>query len=127
MEEMKTKDAVSIFIDYAHTADALENVLSTLQEIKANGKIITVFGCTGDRDRSKRPIMGQVVSDLSDIVIVTQDDDYTENTQKIIKDILPGIDRKQGEDFWIIPDRKEAIRTALVTAKKDDIILLAGK
>jgi UDP-N-acetylmuramoyl-L-alanyl-D-glutamate--2,6-diaminopimelate ligase len=58
---------------------------------------------------------------------VTQDDDYSENTQKIIKDILPGIDRKQGEDFWIISDRREAIRTAIVMAEKDDIILLAGK
>jgi UDP-N-acetylmuramoyl-L-alanyl-D-glutamate--2,6-diaminopimelate ligase len=63
--------------------------------MKGKGRIITVFGCTGDRDTSKRPIMGQVVSKLSDIVIVTQDDDYSENTQKIIKDILPGIDRKQ--------------------------------
>lgn len=71
--------------------------------------------------------MGQVVSRLSDIVILTQDDDYTENTQKIIKDVLPGIDRKQGDGFWIIADRKEAIRTALLMAKKDDIILLAGK
>jgi UDP-N-acetylmuramoyl-L-alanyl-D-glutamate--2,6-diaminopimelate ligase len=95
--------------------------------MKTKGRIITVFGCTGDRDTSKRPIMWQVVSRLSDIVIVTQDDDYTENTQKIIKDILPGIDRKQWEDFWIISDRKEAIRTALIMAKKDDLILLAGK
>ena len=93
--------------------------------MKGKGRVITVFGCTGDRDTSKRPIMGQVVSEMSNIVIVTQDDDYTENTQKIIKDILPGIDRKQGEDFWIIADRKEAIRTAVVMAKKDDIILLA--
>jgi UDP-N-acetylmuramoyl-L-alanyl-D-glutamate--2,6-diaminopimelate ligase len=71
--------------------------------------------------------MGQVVSRLSDVVIVTQDDDYTENTQKIIKDILPGIDRKQGENFWIIADRREAIRTALLMAKKGDLILIAGK
>lgn len=127
MEEVKSPEGFSIFIDYAHTADALENVLTTLNEIKAKWKIITVFGCTGDRDTSKRPIMGQVVSKLSDSVIVTQDDDYTENPQKIIKDILPGIDRKQGEDFWVIADRKEAIRTALITAKKGDIILLAGK
>ena len=118
MEEIKSPDGYSIFIDYAHTADALENVLGTLSEVKGEGGIITVFGCTGDRDISKRPIMGQVVSRLSDIVIVTQDDDCTENPQKIIKDILPGIDRKQGEDFWVIVDRKEAIRTALLTAQK---------
>lgn len=127
MEEVKSKDGFSVFIDYAHTADALENVLGTLGEMKGKGRIITVFGATGDRDTSKRPIMGQVVSNMSDVVIVTQDDDYTENPEKIIKDILPGIDRKQGEDFWIIPDRREAIRTALVMAKKDDLILLAGK
>ena len=127
MEEVKSKDGFSIFIDYAHTADALENVLWTLQEMKGKGRIITVFGCTGDRDTSKRPVMGQVVSRLSDVVIVTQDDDYTENTGKIIKDILPWIDRKQWEDFWIIPDRREAIRTTLVMAKSDDLILIAGK
>jgi UDP-N-acetylmuramoyl-L-alanyl-D-glutamate--2,6-diaminopimelate ligase len=127
MEEVKSPDGFSIFIDYAHTADALENVLSTMKEMKAEGKIITVFWATWDRDTSKRPIMGQVVSKLSDIVIVTQDDDYTENTQKIIKDILPGIDRKQGENFWIIADRREAIRTALMMAQKWDLILIAWK
>lgn len=127
MEEVLSKDGFSVFIDYAHTADALENVLSTLWEMKGKGRIITVFWCTGDRDISKRPIMGQVVSKLSDVVIVTQDDDYTENTQKIIKDILPWVDRKQWEDFWVIADRIEAIRTALVSAKKWDLILLAGK
>ena len=127
MEEVQSPEGFSIFIDYAHTADALENVLETLGEMKGKGRIITVFGCTGDRDTTKRPIMWQVVSRLSDVVIVTQDDDYTENPQKIIKDILPGIDRKQGEDFWVIVDRKEAIRTALVMAQKDDIVLLAGK
>lgn len=127
MEEVKSKDWFSVFIDYAHTADALENVLTTLWEMKWKWRVITVFWATGDRDKTKRPIMWQVVSRLSDVVIVTQDDDYTENTGEIIKDILPGIDRKQWEDFWIISDRKEAIRTALVMARKDDIILLAGK
>lgn len=127
MEEVKSNDGFSIFIDYAHTADALENVLWTLWEMKWKGRVITVFGCTGDRDTSKRPIMWQVVSRLSDVVIVTQDDDYSENTGKIIKDILPGIDRKQWEDFWVIPDRREAIRTAILMAKQDDIILLAWK
>lgn len=71
--------------------------------------------------------MGEIVSRMSDVVILTQDDDYSENPQRIIKDVLPGIDRKQGEDFWIIENRREAIRTALIMAKKDDIILLAGK
>ncbi len=127
MEEVKSKDDFSVFIDYAHTPDALENVLDTLQEMKGKGRIITVFGATGDRDTTKRPIMGQVVSRYSDVVIVTQDDDYTENTQKIIKDILPGVDRKQWENFWVISDRKEAIRTALLMGQKGDLILIAGK
>jgi UDP-N-acetylmuramoyl-L-alanyl-D-glutamate--2,6-diaminopimelate ligase len=71
--------------------------------------------------------MGQIVSELSDFVILTQDDDYTENTQEIIKDVIPGVERKEGEDFWVIADRKEAIRTALITAEKNDVILIAGK
>ena len=127
MEQIISKDGFSVFIDYAHTPDALENVLETLGELKEKGRIITVFWATGDRDTTKRPIMGQVVSRLSDIVIVTQDDDYTEESSKIIKDILPWINRKQEEDFWVIPDREEAIRTALLMAKSGDIILLAGK
>lgn len=127
MEEVISSDGFSVFIDYAHTPDALENVLETLSEMKWTGKVISIFWATWDRDTSKRPIMWEVVSRLSDVVIVTQDDDYSENTGKIIKDILPGIDRKQGEDFWIIPSRLEAIRTALLMAETDDIILLAGK
>lgn len=127
MEEILSPDGFSIFIDYAHTPDALENVLSTLWEIRGKGRIITVFWATWDRDTAKRPEMWQIVSRLSDAVILTQDDDYSENTGRIIKDILPGIDRKQGEGFWIIPDRLEAIRTALLMWEKDDIILLAGK
>ncbi len=127
MEEVQSSDGFSIFIDYAHTPDALENVLETLAEMKGKWRIITVFWATWDRDTTKRPEMWQIVSRLSDVVILTQDDDYTENTQKIIKDILPGIDRKQAEDFWIISHRWEAIRTAILMAQKDDIILLAGK
>lgn len=127
MEEVISHDGFSVFIDYAHTPDALENVLETLSEMKWKGRVITIFWATWDRDTSKRPIMWEVVSRLSDAVILTQDDDYSENTGKIIKDVLPGIDRKQGEDFWIIPSRLEAIRTALLMAEKDDIILLAGK
>jgi UDP-N-acetylmuramoyl-L-alanyl-D-glutamate--2,6-diaminopimelate ligase len=71
--------------------------------------------------------MGQTVSELSDFVILTQDDDYSENTMEIIKDVIPGVERKEGQDFWVIPDRKEAIRTALITAEKNDVILIAGK
>ena len=127
VEEIQSSEEFRVFIDYAHTADALENVLSTLKDIEGTKRVITVFGATGDRDTTKRPIMWEVVSRLSDVVIVTQDDDYSEKPEKIIKDILPGIERKQGEDFWIVIDRKEAIRTALVMAKPGDIVLIAGK
>lgn len=127
MEEIKSKDGFSVFVDYAHTPDALENVLETLWEFKGKGKIITVFWACGDRDKTNRPIMGWVISKLSDVVILTQDDDYSEKPENIIKDILPWVDRKQGEDFWIVVDRQEAIRTALVMAKKDDIVLVSWK
>ncbi len=91
------------------------------------GRIITVFGATGDRDTSKRPKMGRVADTLSDIVILTEDDNYTENSLKIIKEVSMGIKRKEGEGFWIIPSRMDAIRTALVMAQKDDVIIIAGK
>lgn len=127
MEEIHAKDGAIIFIDYAHTPDALTQVLTTIREIKWINKIITVFWATGDRDKTKRPIMWSIVSELSDIVILTQDDDYTEKTQSVIKDILPWIERKEWEDFWIVPDRKEAIRTWIIAAGKNDVVLIAGK
>ncbi len=127
MEEVENNEWCKIYIDYAHTPDALEQVLTTLKEIQGRKRIITVFWATGDRDRTKRPEMGRIVSEYSDIVILTQDDDYSEKTESIIKDVLPWIERKEWENFWIIADRKEALRTALITAQKDDIILVAGK
>ncbi len=127
LESVDNNEGFRIYIDYAHTADALDKVLGILAEHKWDGKLITVFWATGDRDKSKRPVMGRIVSENSDIVFLTQDDDYTELTENIIKDVLPGIERKEWDDFWIISDRAEAIRTALLTAKKWDTLLLAGK
>jgi len=127
MQEIENDNNLKIFIDYAHTPDALEKVLLTIKKIKWKWKIITVFWATWDRDKTKRPIMWDVVSKLSNKVILTQDDDYGEKTQEIIKDILPWIERKQGEDFWVIPNREDAIRTALLMWNKDDIILIAWK
>jgi len=127
LEEVENNEWIQIFIDYAHTSDALENVLDSLNKIKEDKKIITVFWATWDRDKTKRPIMWRVVSEKSDYVILTQDDDYSEDTTAIIKDVLPWIERAEWEDFWIIPDREEAIRTALVTAEKWDIVLIAWK
>jgi UDP-N-acetylmuramoyl-L-alanyl-D-glutamate--2,6-diaminopimelate ligase len=127
LEEVENNEWFKIFIDYAHTVDALENVINTLKNITKNWELITVFWSAWDRDKSKRPIMWQVVSNLSDKIILTQDDDYSEDTIAIIKDILPWIERKEGENFWVIPDREEAIRTALIWAKPWDTVLIAWK
>jgi UDP-N-acetylmuramoyl-L-alanyl-D-glutamate--2,6-diaminopimelate ligase len=127
LEAVENKDDFRIYVDYAHTADALTKVLEILEEHKWDGRLICVFWATWDRDKSKRPVMWRVVSKHSDIVFLTQDDDYTEVTENIIKDVLPGIERKEGEDFWVISDRAEAIRTALLTMKKGDTLLVAWK
>ena len=127
LEEVDNNEWYKIFIDYAHTEDALENVLNTLKPLAKKWKLITVFWATWDRDKSKRIWMWQIVSSHSDKIILTQDDDYSEDTISIIKDVLPGIDRIEGDDFWVIPNREWAIRTALLWATKNDIILIAWK
>lgn len=127
LEEIKNEEWFKVYVDYAHTPDALEKVLQTVRDIDWVNRIITVFGATWDRDRTKRPIMWKVVSEMSDFVFLTQDDDYTEPTMQIIKDILPWIDRKQWDWFWIIPDRESAIRSALLEAKPNDVVLIAWK
>ncbi len=127
LEEVENNELFKIFIDYAHTENALDNVLTTLKPLAKNWKLITVFWATWDRDKSKRIPMGQVVSRLSDKVILTQDDDYSENTIDIIKDVLPWIERVEWEDFWVIPDREEAIRTALLWANPWDVLIIAWK
>ncbi|NVP17719.1 UDP-N-acetylmuramoyl-L-alanyl-D-glutamate--2,6-diaminopimelate ligase [Candidatus Gracilibacteria bacterium] len=126
LELIENELGADIFVDYAHTPDALEKVLTTLKDIGYK-KIITVFGATGDRDKTKRPIMGEIVSKYSDIVILTQDDDYTENTESIIKDVLPGINRVEGNDFFVIPSRKEAIEVGVSSLEIGDALLVAGK
>ena len=127
LDKIKNQNKYQIFIDYAHTPDALEKVLETLSDITWRKRIITVFWATWDRDKTKRPIMWEIVSRLSDVVILTQDDDYTEKTEDILKDIIPWIERKEWEDFWVISNREEAIRTALVMADENDIVLIAWK
>jgi len=127
LEEVENNEWFKIFIDYAHTEDALENVLTTLKPLTKKWKLITVFWATWDRDKTKRVWMGQIVSKISDKIILTQDDDYSEDTISIIKDVLPGIERAEWEDFWVIPDRKEAIRTALIWAHPWDVLLITWK
>ena len=115
----------SVLIDYSHTPDALENVISSVQDF-CQGRVITVFGCGGDRDPIKRPIMGEIGVKLSDIAIITSDNPRTEDPEAIIADITPGADRA-GKPYEVVVDRIEAIRRAMTIAQKDDIIVLAGK
>ncbi|KAA0257856.1 UDP-N-acetylmuramoyl-L-alanyl-D-glutamate--2,6-diaminopimelate ligase [Deferribacter autotrophicus] len=112
------------FVDYAHTDDALRNVLESLLPFKKE-RIITVFGCGGDRDRTKRPRMGSVAEKYSDVVIITNDNPRSEDPEKIIDDIVEGINDKR--KIHVIPDRREAIRKSIEISKPGDIILVAGK
>ena len=115
----------SVLIDYAHTPDGLENVLSSVRHF-CKGRLISVFGCGGDRDPIKRPIMGRIGVELSDIAIITSDNPRTEEPMAIIKDILNGVNPELGE-YIVMEDRRRAIRYAMDIAEKDDIIVLAGK
>ena len=115
----------SILIDYAHTPDGLENVLSSVKDF-CKGRVIAVFGCGGDRDPMKRPIMGHIGVKLSDFAVITSDNPRTEDPMAIIEDILTGVKQEDGE-YIVIEDRRAAIRYAMDIGKKNDIIILAGK
>ena len=115
----------TILIDYAHTPDGLENVLRSVRDF-CRGRVIAVFGCGGDRDPIKRPIMGKIGVKLSDFAVITSDNPRTEEPVAIIEDILRGITDSMGS-YAVVPDRRTAIRYAMDIAKKDDIIVLAGK
>ena len=115
----------TVLIDYAHTPDGLENVLSSVRGF-CKGEVISVFGCGGDRDPIKRPIMGRIGTELADKAIITSDNPRTEDPKAIIADITPGADQA-GKHYEVVVDRREAIRHAMSIAKKDDIIVLAGK
>ncbi len=125
IEVVKANQDYTVIIDYAHTPDGLLNIINAIKGF-AKGRIITLFGCGGDRDRTKRPIMGRVAGSLSDFCIVTSDNPRSENPSDIIKDILPGID-ETACPYQVIENRFDAIEYALDHAEKDDIILLAGK
>jgi UDP-N-acetylmuramoyl-L-alanyl-D-glutamate--2,6-diaminopimelate ligase len=122
------KDDVTVVIDYAHTDDALKNLLETARPLAAR-RVITVFGCGGDRDRTKRPLMGAVAARLSDVVVMTSDNPRTEDPARIIEEIKRGISpaSDRGAATFAIVDRKEAIQFAIRKAEPGDLVLLAGK
>jgi UDP-N-acetylmuramoyl-L-alanyl-D-glutamate--2,6-diaminopimelate ligase len=128
LEPIRSPEGYTAVVDYAHTPDALENVLNTINEVlNGKGKVITVCGAGGNRDKGKRPIMAQTAVKLSDKVIITSDNPRFEEPQDIINDMLAGLDNKQMKKVVSIVDRKEAIRTACMMADKGDVILIAGK
>ena len=123
-----SKDNITAVVDYAHTPDALENVLKTIEDIRTkNEQLITVVGCGGDRDKTKRPIMANIASTLSDKAILTSDNPRTENPEAIIEDMEKGVEPQNYKKTLAILDRKQAIKTACQLAQPNDIILIAGK
>lgn len=127
LENLRGPHNLSVIIDYAHTPDALENVLKTLRDIAPERKLVCLFGCGGDRDRTKRPEMAAVAERFADSVFITSDNSRTERTEDIIEEIKKGFTPVGAAKAICIPDRKEAIRTAILTAPDGATILLAGK
>ena len=121
----------TVVVDYAHTHDALRNLTSIARDFAVRagggqGRVITVFGCGGDRDKTKRPLMGEASGRGSDFVVLTSDNPRSEDPMAIIQDALPGLE-KSGARYSVEPDRKKAIGLALAEAKSGDIVLVAGK
>ena len=127
LENIRGPKDISVIIDYAHTPDALENVLKTLREIAPDRQLICLFGCGGDRDKTKRPEMAAIAQKLADRIIVTSDNSRTESTSDIMADIRSGMDTSGRSRSLFIEDREEAIRTAVMIADQGATILLAGK
>lgn len=127
-EVLKSANNITIIIDYAHTPDALENVLNTINAMRTrNEQLITVTGAGGDRDKTKRPIMAGIASRLSTKVILTSDNPRTEDPDQILNEMLAGIDASKKQKTMVIVNRKEAIKTAWNLAQPGDLILVAGK
>lgn len=129
LEPIRSKEGVTAVVDYAHTPDALDNVLKAIHEVLEgrDGKVITVCGAGGNRDKGKRPLMAQEAVKQSDRVIITSDNPRFEEPQDIIDDMLAGLDRKQMKKVLTIVDRREAIRAACMMAQEGDVVLIAGK
>lgn len=127
MDTLQSPDGFTAIVDYAHTPDALKNVLLAIHEVDGKGHIITVCGAGGNRDKGKRPLMAKQAVQLSDKVIITSDNPRFEEPQDIINDMLAGLDAQDLKKVLTIADRKEAIRTACMLAQKQDVVLVAGK
>ena len=128
LDPIRSPEGYTAIVDYAHTPDALENVLNAIHEVlDGKGKVITVCGAGGNRDKGKRPLMAQEAVKQSDRVIITSDNPRFEEPQDIINDMLAGLDARQMKKVLSIVDRREAIRTACMMAEKGDVILVAGK
>lgn len=140
LERIDTESGRFVYVDYAHTPDALKNALSALREI-APARVICIFGCGGDRDTAKRPLMGEIVARLSDLSVVTSDNPRTENPLAIIRQILPGIAHATGVEYLpqevkagfdkkgyvVEPDRRRAIELGITASRANDVVLIAGK
>jgi UDP-N-acetylmuramoyl-L-alanyl-D-glutamate--2,6-diaminopimelate ligase len=129
LERVNNSQGIHVLVDYAHKPDALEKVLNTLREVRSGHRLITVFGCGGDRDRTKRPVMGRLAATLSDFAIVTSDNPRTENPDAIIAEIVAGIPPSSPDRarLTVEPDRAKAIRAAIASARPGDLVLIAGK
>lgn len=123
-EKVETGRGFLCIVDYAHTDDALRRLIETARGLVKGGRVITVFGCGGDRDKGKRPLMGSVAATLSDEVFITSDNPRSEDPEEIIKDILAGVAK---DNYKVEPDRRRAIFSAIILAKPGDIVLIAGK
>jgi UDP-N-acetylmuramoyl-L-alanyl-D-glutamate--2,6-diaminopimelate ligase len=127
-ERVASSTKITAIVDYAHTPDALKNVLETIRAIRTgDGQIITVVGCGGNRDRTKRPLMASIAVKLSDKVVLTSDNPRDEDPMEIIREMQTGITPSEARKTLVIPNREEAIKTACLLAKENDILLVAGK
>ncbi len=126
LERVQAGQEFTVLVDYAHTDDALKNVLETVRELRPR-RLITVFGCGGDRDRTKRPLMGAVATRLSDVVILTSDNPRSEPPEAILEEIRRGVPRSRAGDIYVIPDRRDAIAKALELGREGVVVVIAGK
>jgi UDP-N-acetylmuramoyl-L-alanyl-D-glutamate--2,6-diaminopimelate ligase len=126
LERVANGAGIGVFVDYAHTPDALERVMAALRPI-TRGRLIVVFGCGGDRDKTKRPIMGRLVARDADLPIVTSDNPRTEDAQAILDMIVAGVHELRADGFVVERDRRAAIEQAIATARAGDVVLIAGK